>query len=213
MSLQPLIDATLSGYMQGSPGQSPALQAGVDAFTQAQLPVIQNQMQLAGLGQSPAVGQAASMGLSQAMTPLIQSAMGNQLQAAQQAQQNLQVQRQLDQSQTGLDQSAANLAANIYNSQADRQLQAMNLAGQLALGSAANIYAPGTQLQYQGQQQGINNLASAGQLQQDTAQNAADANRNEFLRLQGLSESTSTGMLGGFSPVTSTQTISKAGGK
>ena len=80
---QAIPDWTLQQYMTGSPGQSPALQSGVDAFNMAQMPVIQNQMQLAGLGQSPAVAQAASMGLSQALTPLIQSAMSNQLQAVQ----------------------------------------------------------------------------------------------------------------------------------
>ncbi len=48
------------------------------------------------------------------------------------------------------------------------------------------------------------NLAAAGQLQQDTTQNVADSNRNEFLRLQGLGEASGTGMLGGFSPVTTT---------
>jgi hypothetical protein len=57
---------------------------------------------------------------------------------------------------------------------------------------------------YTGQQQGIGNLAAAGQLQQDTTQNVADSNRNEFLRLQGLGEASGTGMLGGFSPVTTT---------
>ena len=190
---QAIPDWTLQQYMQGSPGQSPALQAGVDAFNMAQLPVIQNQMQLAGLGQSPAVAQSASMGLSQALTPLIQSAMSNQLQAV-----------QLNQGQTGLDQSAANLAANIYNQDYNRQMQAMNNAGQTLLGTAANVNAPATQLQYTGQQQGIGNLAAAGQLQQDTTQNVSDASRNEFLRLQGLGEASGTGMLGGFSPVTTT---------
>jgi len=190
---QAIPDWTLQQYMLGSPGQSPALQAGVDAFNMAQLPVIQNQMQLAGLGQSPAVAQSASMGLSQALTPLIQSAMSNQLQAV-----------QLNQGQTGLDQSAANLAANIYNQDYNRQMQAMNNAGQTLLGTAANINAPATQLQYTGQQQGIGNLAAAGQLQQDTTQNVSDASRNEFLRLQGLGEASGTGMLGGFSPVTTT---------
>jgi len=190
---QAIPDWTLQQYMQGSPGQSPALQAGVDAFNMAQMPVIQNQMQLAGLGQSPAVAQSASMGLSQALTPLIQSAMSNQLQAV-----------QLNQGQTGLDQSAANLAANIYNQDYNRQMQAMNNAGQTLLGTAASINAPATQLQYAGQQQGIGNLAAAGQLQQDTTQNVSDASRNEFLRLQGLGEASGTGMLGGFSPVTTT---------
>lgn len=190
---QAIPDWTLQQYMMGSPGQSPALQAGVDAFNMAQLPVIQNQMQLAGLGQSPAVAQSASMGLSQALTPLIQSAMQNQLQAV-----------QLNQGQTGLDQSAANLAANIYNQDYNRQMQAMNNASQTLLGTAANVSAPATQLQYAGQQQGIGNLAAAGQLQQDTTQNVADSNRNEFLRLQGLGEASGTGMLGGFSPVTTT---------
>lgn len=190
---QAIPDWTLQQYMMGSPGQSPALQAGVDAFNMAQLPVIQNQMQLAGLGQSPAVAQSASMGLSQALTPLIQSAMQNQLQAV-----------QLNQGQTGLDQSAANLAANIYNQDYNRQMQAMNNASQTLLGTAANVSAPATQLQYTGQQQGIGNLAAAGQLQQDTTQNVADSNRNEVLRLQGLGEASGTGMLGGFSPVTTT---------
>lgn len=194
---QAIPDWTLQQYMMGSPGQSPALQAGVDAFNMAQMPVIQNQMQLAGLGQSPAVAQAASMGLSQALTPLIQSAMSNQLQAV-----------QLNQGQTGLDQSAANLAANIYNQDYNRQMQAMNNASQTLLGTAANVNAPATQLQYAGQQQGIGNLAAAGQLQQDTAQNYADMNRNEFLRLQGLGEASGTGMLGGFSPVTTTSSQS-----
>ena len=190
---QAIPDWTLQQYMMGSPGQSPALLAGVDAFNMAQLPVIQNQMQLAGLGQSPAVAQSASMGLSQALTPLIQSAMQNQLQAV-----------QLNQGQTGLDQSAANLAANIYNQDYNRQMQAMNNTSQTLLGTAANVSAPATQLQYTGQQQGIGNLAAAGQLQQDTTQNVADSNRNEFLRLQGLGEASGTGMLGGFSPVTTT---------
>lgn len=189
---QAIPDWTLQQYMMGSPGQSPALQAGVDAFNMAQLPVIQNQMQLAGLGQSPAVAQSRAMGLSQALTPLIQSAMQNQLQAV-----------QLNQGQTGLDQSAANLAANIYNQDYNRQMQAMNNASQTLLGTAANVSAPATQLQYTGQQQGIGN-SRRRPTQQDTTQNVADSNRNEFLRLQGLGEASGTGVLGGFSPVTTT---------
>ena len=174
---QAIPDWTLQQYMMGSPGQSPALQAGVDAFNTAQLPVIQNQMQLAGLGQSPAVAQSASMGLSQALTPADPVGYAEPTAG-----------RPLNQGQTGLDQSAANLAANIYNQDYNRQMQAMNNASQTLLGTAANVSAPATQLQYTGQQQGIGNLAAAGQLQQDTTQNVADSNRNEFLRLQGLAK-------------------------
>src|SRR5262249_5622858 len=58
--------------------QDPSIKAAVDAFNQYQLPQIQNQMALAGLGQSNAAGNAVALGLGQQMAPLMQAALARE---------------------------------------------------------------------------------------------------------------------------------------
>jgi hypothetical protein len=186
--------------MGGWNDPSLATLGALNQFQQLQQPVIQNQAALMGLGTAPHVMQATSMGLSEALTPLLQSDLQNKLAAVSANQQEEQ-----------LNQSAASLAANIGNMDAQRRMSAFQNAGNLLLGGAANVYAPGAQLEYGGRTNALQGLATGGQLQQDTAQNAMDAQRAEFLRLQGLSEGSSSGMLGGFSPTTGSSTNSTGG--
>lgn len=88
------IDPFLSGQL----GQSPATLAAIQAFQQQTLPVIQQQMQLQGLGQSPAVAQMAGSALGAQLPQLYQNETQNrlaalgyipQLQAGMQAEQGL----------------------------------------------------------------------------------------------------------------------------
>src|SRR3970282_3041488 len=68
--------------LEGQPGQSPLTQAGVQAFQQNTLPIIQQQMQLAGLGRSGALGVSIADAMASAMPQFIQQDIQNRLAAA-----------------------------------------------------------------------------------------------------------------------------------
>ena len=137
-------------------GSSPAMQAAMGAFTQNTLPVIQGQLQLQGLGDSPAVADVAGRSLGTALPGIIQNEQQNRLSAAQ---------------------------------------------GLTWFGS--NLVLPG-------QEQASNFMQSAGELQRGLEQDPFDAAREEALRLQGLSESATTGVFGTYQPITKTES---SGGK
>lgn len=89
--------ASLMQLMQttgGPVGSSPTTQQGMgvleNQFNQTTLPTIQNQLALAGLGNSGAVGRSigdARSGVAAATTPLLQQEVQNRMQSAQQLQQ------------------------------------------------------------------------------------------------------------------------------
>lgn len=85
-SLEGDIQKTLGGYMQGGPGSSPMLDAATAAFQKQMLPMLQNQMTLAGVAESPLAVESYGNVLAGQLVPLIQNDMQNQLAAAQQAQ-------------------------------------------------------------------------------------------------------------------------------
>lgn len=151
MALVDDIQAAYAPFTQGQMGYSPATQAAVGAFTQNTLPVIQNQLQLQGLGSGPAVADVAGRSLATALPSFMQNDLSNRLQAAQ-----------------GL------------------------------TGLGANVILPG-------QQQAANFLQSAGETQRGLQQDIFDASREEQLRLQGLSESATTGAFGTYQPITKTE--------
>ena len=78
------------------------------------------------------------------------------------------------------------------------------------LQAAQGLTGLGSQLILPGQQQAANQQASAGQLQRGMQQDVFDSAREEMLRLQGLSESSTTGAFGTYQPITKTES---SGGK
>lgn len=214
-------------FLTGPFGFSTATQHAANAFQNLQLPTIQNEMQKMGLGQSPAVAQAASMGMASALTPLLQSDLSNRFNAANALQ-----------GEERLNQSAAQLAADISNQQATQQTNAMTAAGQLMLGqaglsqaeaqrqlaaqqaagqnlqgTATNVYNPAMQGQLSWQQQAYNALMGGGTLQRDVQLDQSDAAQAERLRQQGLAEASSSNLLGGFSPTNGSTTTQQSSGK
>lgn len=159
----------LSSSLAG--GQSPLTQAAIQAFQQSTLPVIQNQFALQGLGNSPALGQAVGSSLAQSLPQFIMG--GEQL-----------------------NQSGARTMADIQNMMQQNQLasnqQAMN--AYFGLGQQAGTAG---QLQNQQVQTGLGAFGGAGQLQQGTTQSQLDAAQADYLRRQGLSEQSTTGLFGG----------------
>jgi len=151
MALVDDIKNAYTPFTEGPLGYSPATQAQMGAFTQNTLPVIQNQLQLQGLGQGAAVADVAGRSLATAMPQFMQQDATNRLQAAQ--------------GMTGL----------------------------------------GSQLVLPGQQQAANFLQSSGELQRGLSQDVFDSQREEQLRLQGLSESATTGAFGTYQPITKTE--------
>ena len=151
MALVDDIRGAYQPFTEGPLGFSPATQAAMGAFTQNTLPTIQNQLQLQGLGQGPAIADVAGRSLATALPQFQQNDMSNRLQAAQ--------------GMTGL----------------------------------------GSQLILPGQQQAANFMQSSGELQRGLAQDVFDSQREEQLRLQGLSESATTGAFGTYQPITKTE--------
>lgn len=156
---------SLQPFMQGTPGWSPMTQAGVGAFMQNELPLIQNQMQLQGLGNGPAVSDVMGRSLATSMPQWIQGDMANRLTASNQA------------SQFG----------------------------------ASNLI-PAWDQQLKGQAQALQGLSSSGEVIRGMGQDVNDAQREEMLRQQGISEATTTGLFGSQSP-TQITTSSPSGGK
>ena len=151
MALVDDIQQAYQPFLTGDLGYSPATQAGVGAFMQNTLPVIQNQLQLQGLGNGPQVADVAGRSLATALPQFIQNDQQNRLAAA-----------------------------------------------QGATGFGANLLLPGIE-------QSTSGLQSAGELQRGLSQDVFDAQREEQLRLQGLSESATTGAFGTYQPITKTE--------
>lgn len=84
-NLEGNIENTLGQYMEGGPGSSPMLDAATAAFQKQMLPMLQNQMTLAGVAESPLAVESYGNVLAGQLVPLIQNDMQNQLAAANQA--------------------------------------------------------------------------------------------------------------------------------
>lgn len=159
------VSNSLNPFMQGQPGYSPMTQAAMGAFTQNELPIIQHQMQLQGLGNGPAIADVAGRSLATAMPSFIQNDLSNRL--------------------------AATGAATQYGAQ---------------------VALPSWQAEEQQKGNSLQGYSSAGEIQRGIAQDPLDAAREEMLRRQGLSESTTTGLFGSLSPTNITES-SGGGGK
>jgi len=187
----------LTPMLEGQPGQSPLTQAAVQAFQQNTLPIIQQQMQLAGLGRSGALGVSIADAMASAMPQFIQQDIQNRLAAAGMI-------PQFALGQEGLTQQAAVSAADIANQEQLRQLQALGLGSQTLLGWGG-LQNQASQNQLAQMQLALQAAGAGGELQQGIAQQALDAAQLERLRLQGLSEAGTTSLFGGL-PATLGQT-------
>ena len=214
------ITQQLQGFMGTQPGLSPLSQAGLTAFQQQTLPVIQQQFELQGLGRSPALGTAVAGGLSQAMVPFIQNDLANRMQAIQLSGQfglGGRAQSLAEFMQPAqLGQSAAGLAAQIGQNEANRQLQALGLQGQFAMGMTDPL-ARSAALEQQRQSLALQGFGAAGTAQRDVQQQLIDEQNREFLRRQGLAEQGTFGAFGTVLPPAfqsgSTTTSKPSGGK
>lgn len=152
-------------------GQSPLTQSAIAAFNQSTLPVIQNQMALQGLSQSPALGMALGSSLAQALPQFIMG--GEQL-----------------------NQSGAKTYADILNMQQQNQLAAnqQSLGAMQLLGQTGNQASAAQNAQLQN---ALGIFGGGGQLQQNITQQQLDNAQMDFLRRQGLAEQSTTGLFGG----------------
>jgi len=202
--------ASLDPMLTGAPGSSPLTQAAIEAWKVQTLPILQQQAQLQGLGRSPALQQMMGQSLAVAMPQFIQSDITNRLAAAKMLPETLTNQNavagllqqgrtqgvQAMQGEEQLTQSAAQLAASIANQEAQRQIQASQVAGQLFLGGTEPLLRA-AQLQQEQQKIALQAAGTGGELQRSVAQEVLDAGQMERLRLQGLSEAMTTGLFGG----------------
>lgn len=74
------------------------------------------------------------------------------------------------------------------------------------LAAAQGLTGLGSNVILPGQAQAANFLQSAGEAQRGMQQDIFDSAREEMLRLQGLSESGTTNVFGGYQPITKTET-------
>lgn len=191
---------SLSPFLTGAPGGSPATDAAIEAFKIKTLPVIRNQMTLSGLGHSPAVAQVAGDTLAQALPQFITADMTNRLNAARLASDigtgTTSQAQGINRSDADLGLAGVRLASDIANTEGMRQIEAARTAGQLQLG-AGDLAARAAQLQQEQQRLALQAGQGAGGLQRDIAQSVSDSVQAERLRLQGLSEQGSFGVFGG----------------
>ena len=187
----------LGFFSQGALGSSPATLAAMSAFNQFSVPEIEQQLALAGLGRSGAVGQSIGDAQAKAMVPLLQTEMANRLQAANatagigQAEQARQIQTAgimagLSQQEINALLGAAGVQAGVGGAQQGRTIQAGNImgnigqnVGQQALQDAqirANLGTSAAQQQLQAAQLAASVAAQQAQIGNTLAQRArADA--------------------------------------
>lgn len=197
------IQGALNPMMTGAPGSSPLTAAAIEAWKLQTMPILQQQMQLQGLGRSPAMPQVLGNSLAAAMPQFINQDIQNRLRATElynafagRTGQERFGAANVMQGEEGLTQNAAKLTADISGQEAQRQLQAFGLGGNLLLGLTDPLRSA-AQLQQEQQKIGLQAFGAGGELQQSTAQNVADAAQMERLRQQGLAEQSSTGLFGG----------------
>jgi len=202
--------AGLGLFSQGQLGQAPATIAAQQAFQQFEVPTIEQNLALAGLGRSGAVGTAIAEGEARALVPFLTAEMMNRLQAAQtqagigSAQGNRQVQgagvlSQLAQNATQGQLGAAQVAATLGGQAIQGQLGGAQLIQGLAT-TLANRARSDTQAA----------LEAAGIPRQVAAQQA-EAEFNDFMRRQQLSASATLGPLDQTLPLMMGRTVSTSG--
>lgn len=179
-----LVRQGIDPFLQGAPGESPLTLAAVDAFRRNTLPIIQQQMQLAGLGQSGALGVAIGDAMAGSLPQFITADLQNRFQAA-----------NVLQGEDQLTQSAAQLAANIANQERALQLQSLQTGGNLLLGLTDPLAKAG-QLQQEQQRLALQAVGAGGELQRGIVQESFDASQAERLRQQALAENATTGLFG-----------------
>ena len=214
------ITQQLQGFIGMPGGVSPQTQAAIAAFQQAQLPIIQQQFELQGLGRSPALGSAVGGALTQAMVPFMQSDLTNRMNALQMVSQQQQFGRTQGLAEymqpAQLGQSAAGLAAQIGQNESNRQLTALGLQGQLAMGMTDPL-SRAAALEQARQQMALQGFGAAGTAQRDVQQQLIDEQNRDFLRRQGLAEQGTFGAFGTVLPPAfqsgSTTTSKPSGGK
>ena len=191
---------SLTPFLTGAPGSSPMLDAAIAAFKLKTEPLIQQQMQLKGLGHSPAVSQVTGETLALALPEFINADMTNRLQAAQMAggmgANAAGLAGTIAERDANLGLSGTKLSADIANQEALRALEAYKTAGTLQLGQG-DLAVKAAQLQQEQQRIALQSGQAAGGLQRDISQGVNDAYQAERLRLQGLSEGGSYGIFGG----------------
>jgi len=79
--LQGAVAQSLDPYMSGPFGYSPATQAATSAWLQNTAPVIQNQLQLQGLGNGPIVADVMGRSMATALPQFVQNDLTNRLAA------------------------------------------------------------------------------------------------------------------------------------
>jgi hypothetical protein len=165
----------MTGQLQAPLGQSPDTQAAMNAWNALVRPQVQNQMGLAGLGRSGALGDALSLSETQAVVPFLQQEIANRQQSAQ-ALPGLQMQA------AGMLPQTQFQAAGMLPGQ---QMQAAGMLPQIQAGAAQALPS----LESQQMQAGI----STGDYLRNIQQQQLDAPYQDFLRRQALSENLLSG--------------------
>jgi hypothetical protein len=207
----------LQQFIAGPLGHAPATEAAQAAFSSYQVPTITNNLALAGLGNSGAVGDAIARGEAEALTPLLQQEATNRLAATGQLGNiggNLggrsltaaQIFSGLGLGQGQLQLGGANLLANIGENSAARQLQAL----QMQSGLAGQQMSEGQVLasRVRGDTQAA--LEASG-IPQQLAEQISTAAFNDFLRRQGLAEAATLQPVGSSLPRMIGSTTSSSG--
>lgn len=166
--------AQLNQLTSGPIGSSPYTQQGMEAWKQFTLPQVQNEAALAGLGRSGPYIENVLKSQTQALMPLLQQEIGN---------------REASVGQLG----------GIAGAETARELLPRQQTLD-ALGSTGNQMVNLAQMTFTQKSQAIEEALRAGQISRDVAQQQSDAARQEFMRLQSLSEAGTLGPLGQILP-------------
>jgi len=198
--------AALQGinFFAGGPlGQSPATQAALASIR----PQVQNQLALAGLGNSAEVGSA----LASASGPILAQEIASRQGAIGQL-------TGLGETVRGSQQFGAGLQSQIAQAQRQGNTQAAQLFQQAGAAQRAGRIQEANQLNQQAQTLSQRESRLIGELQQsEEAQRQVqaqqfEANFQDFLRRQGLAQNLTTGLLGGLPNILGSRTVSESGG-
>lgn len=162
--------AQLNDVVGGPVGSSPATRQAMEAWRQFTLPTVQHEAALQGVGRSGQELIDTALSSTQAMVPLLQTEIANRMQSAKEFQ-------------------------NIAGAETSREQfpREQTAAALTALGpQLTNL---GTQM-FNQRVQAIDEALRGGQINRDVAQQEFDAAREEFSRLQALSEAGTLGPLG-----------------
>lgn len=164
----------LEQLVGGDVGSSPATKAGMQAWEQYVLPTVQHESVQAGLGRSGPGLKAVASSATQAAVPLIQQEIGNRM-------------------------SSLTVLQGMAQSQMDRdgRVREDTLA---SLKNAASEMRQLADLSYNQQVTAIEEAFRGGKITEDKQQQLNDAAYDEFLRLQDMAQSVTTGLYGSVIP-------------